>query len=596
MSDIVSLSVLTEIFNTQPAASSVLAKKLFADFTEQDRMLILLYFRWLTRMGARDLGITHLEKSAEMTDATREWLKTQGLENVDDWEFMGMIDHGSTGEITCSHGGHRLRYAYYAHSPSTGAELRFGLNCGSEFFQVDLGIMKKLTKVVDTAKAELSAAFCYGRASMPLSYSTAVTMAQAMRHDTNLAELCYRYAGKTQIELWQNFINRGIMPPKTLLLHIEQAYKMAVVDRLSQVPDVSRLIEVYNNTITNEMVYPGDELLKNKGIVTKGEFIYPLAGENLFNTLRVCAIEELMQPTPLSTYYNIVDFFTKIDTLEANSAWYTDKEALSSRAVFIYRYFSGQLPNIKNTVDVLVRACLANDPRYVTLMLGLSPSSNPKAAASADLDEDEDAAETEDLADASDLAAEAAGWFSKCWKNGKFDSRYYFAEGISKRRLLVLLFLDLFDQLNSALEQYKTRGTYDAGIIPISEDFDTSVSDDDDDVEEVGMSETDSHLISEDDTEPEQAIVDEAEYDFDDEEDDFEDDESDEISSDDLGLSVSDTGEEPDIEDLKEWGRVQFILCEDEDYEDEDDSSDDVADTPSLLDILMSGGDTSDKE
>lgn len=459
MSDVINLSVLSELFDMEPARSSENAKKLEKDFDEQDRMLILLYFRWLTRMGARDLGITHLERSSSMTDATREWLKTQGLENVDDWEFMGMIDHGSTASnITCSHGGHRLRYAYYANSPSTGKELVFGLGCGSEFFQVDLGLMKKLTKVIDTAKYELSCSLYHGRAHITMAYSPAVTMAQVMRHDATITELCYRYAGKTQIELWLNFINRGIMPPKTLLLRIEQAYKMAISDRLSGIPDSGRLTIVYNSLMSNELVYPGDEMQKNKGIVEKGEFIYPLSGENLFNALRICAIEELMQPSPISTYHNICAFLGTISELEEKAAGIVSENNRKSRARTVYDYFSSRNTPIKDTLSCLVHACVMNDARYVTLLLGLSPSSNSVL--------------TED-------------WYAKCWKQSNFDYRLFISR-LSKRRLFLLLFVDFAERVSAALDKLKAGGTYTSQGIgtgtnnALQELFEGLLDDDDD--------------------------------------------------------------------------------------------------------------------
>lgn len=532
MSDVVNLGVLSEIFSMEPANLSNLAKQLEQDFDEQDRMLILLYFRWLTRMGARDLGITHLEKSSSMTDATREWLKTQGLENVDDWEFMGMIDHGSTAtNITCSHGGHRLRYAYYAHSPSTGKELVFGLGCGSEFFQVDLGLMKKLTKVVDTAKYELSCSFYQGRAHIQMAYSPATTMAQVMRHDAKIAELCYRYSGKTQIELWLNFINRGIMPPKTLELRVEQAYKMAVSDRLVGIPDSVRLMNVYNSLMTNELVYPGDDMQQNKGIVDKGEFIYPVSGETLFNTLRVCAIEELMQPSPIAVYHNVCDFFDMIDMLEASANGIVSESDKVSRASVVFDYFSGKSSAIKDTLSCLIHACVMNDARYVTLLLGLSPSSNSVL--------------TED-------------WYDKCWKQSKFDYRLFIPR-MSKRRLFLLLFIDYSERLLSSLNKVKESGSYT----------------------QVG--------ITSEDVDPLKALFGDLEYEDDDEEFDDEVIEPEQVVSEPV-TSVSVEGQD----DFEDDDLADMFEDDDEDYDEYDDEE--SLTPASLSDLLMSGTPQQDED
>lgn len=369
----ITLEVIKELFpieNINPAAD-----KLRKDFQEKDKMLVLLYFRWLTRKGARDMGLAHLERSLEMSDTTKEWLAKQGLSEIDDWEFTGMTDHGSTqAGITCSHGGHRLRYAYHAYSPSADKELLFGINCGSEFFQVDLGVLSKLEAVLANAKEELKACFSLGRCPGVMPYLSTYNILTNIQRRPELAELCLTYIGRTQLELWLNFINRGILPPRTLSNLVQSGYETAMLTYLQAHCTLNQPLAVYRNVKANEAVGNNTDIRGNKGMKHTGEFIYPLTRCNLFDAVRAIAIEELINPSAISTSIDMVDFLAKIDVLESESKEYTLRMGTPtmSRAEIIYNYAMKTEDNlVRSPLEALLLSLNRNDLRLAQFFFGL---------------------------------------------------------------------------------------------------------------------------------------------------------------------------------------------------------------------------------
>lgn len=500
---VVTLDVIKELF--PPEGTNKNADALKKDFQDKDKMLVLLYFRWLTRKGARDMGLAHLEKSLEMSDATKAWLAEAGLSDIDDWEFTGMTDHGSVNAgITCSHGGHRLRYAYHAYSPSADKELLFGLNCGSEFFQVDLGVLSKLEVMLTVAKEELKASFAFGRCSAVLNYLPSYNILSNIRRSPELAELCLTYIGRTQFELWLNFINRGIVPPKTLANLVQSGYEASMQSYLQAHSSISKYLDIYRNVKVNETVGSNMDIRNNKGCRRQGEFIYPLTRCTLFDALKAVTIEELLNPSAISTCFNIMDFYTKIEQLESEMQAYTAEMGIptDSRAEIIYAY---ALKNDKNYVhsplDVLLLACNKNDLRLVQFFFGLIYATKGVEPT----------------------------FRQEVWK-GK--SEYFLITQLhSRRRLLLLLFLGYYDDLISAIKFRKPL------VYPTSED---EYSDYDEDLDDDFFKDSDDE---------EEEYYDEEDSDSDNladggQEDEYYDDEDEEVGSDSLADLLQNGGQD----------------------------------------------------
>ncbi len=455
---VVTLDVIKELF--PPEGVNKNADALKKDFQEKDKMLVLLYFRWLTRKGARDMGLAHLEKSLEMSDATKAWLAQAGLSDIDDWEFTGMTDHGSVNAgITCSHGGHRLRYAYHAYSPSADKELLFGLNCGSEFFQVDLGVLSKLEVMLTIAKEELKTSFSFGRCSPVLNYLSAYNILSNIRRNTELAELCLTYIGRTQFELWLNFINRGIVPPKTLANLVQSGYEAAMQSYLQAHYSISKYLDIYRNVKANESVGSNMDIRNNKGCRRQGEFIYPLTRCSLFDALKAVIIEELLSPSAISTCFDIMNFYTKIEELESEMNKYTLEMGTpsDSRAEIIYAYATKSDKNyVHSPLDALLLACNKNDLRLVQFFFGLIYATK----------------------------GVEPSFRQEVWK-GK--SEYFLITQLhSRRRLLLLLFLGYYDELLSAALSRKPLlySTCEDEYSDYDEDLDDDFFKDSDDEEE----------------------------------------------------------------------------------------------------------------
>lgn len=445
---VVTLDVIKELF--PPEGTNKNADALKKDFHDKDKMLVLLYFRWLTRKGARDMGLAHLEKSLEMSDATKAWLAQAGLSDIDDWEFTGMTDHGSVNAgITCSHGGHRLRYAYHAYSPSADKELLFGLNCGSEFFQVDLGVLSKLEVMLTVAKEELKASFAFGRCSSVLNYLPSYNIMSNIRRNPELAELCLTYIGRTQFELWLNFINRGIVPPKTLANLVQSGYEAAMQSYLQAHFSISKYLDIYRNVKANETVGSNMDIRSNKGCRRQGEFIYPLTRCSLFDALKAVIIEELLSPSAISTCFDILGFYTKIEALESEMKAYTLEMGTptDSRAEIIYAYATKSDKNyVHSPLDALLLACNKNDLRLAQFFFGLIYATK----------------------------GVEPSFRQEVWK-GK--SEYFLITQLhSRRRLLLLLFLGYYDELLLAAQSRKPL------LYPTSEDeysdYDEDLDDD----------------------------------------------------------------------------------------------------------------------
>ena len=355
--------------------------------SEADRLLVMLYFRWITMQSRNRYGISSLVNSAHRSDKVNAFLESKkpGLSKVTDWEFSGMIDFGFQGAIRCSNGNHALRYAYYAYSPSMDIELVFGSSCGSDFFDMDIASLQGMQQELEKAKYQMGYSFSLGRCPAILSYTAAYNMINVISRYPVIAELCLdsNYVGRTTFELWSNFISRGIYPPLLLKTKVVNGYQKAVKTFLEQkfASDANLGDKIKQALITCESTIAADthivdDMEANPGIVHSGEFIAPLSGCNLFDALRVLVLEEALNPTPISAYYDILSYLDDIAYLE-QSVKASGVRCAYSRAELVERAVTKDLKSdIKDIISLLGIAAISNDLRLVTLLLGLSPNSS----------------------------------------------------------------------------------------------------------------------------------------------------------------------------------------------------------------------------
>ena len=286
--------IFNKLFGAQPTQAGTALK---ASFEDKDKQLILLYFKWLTKKNAKNVGINQLALSHDMKPAVKAFLEQEGLAKVTDWEFTGVVDYGVQGAMQCSHGGHKLRYAYFAYSPSMDRELVFGSSCASDFFDVDTATLSSFVKVIERASKELCAILNKGRYSREFTFtneavncfkllnaSNKTTDAGLKKIYDDIAMRCYSYIGKTAMELWANFISRGLLLPKTLNDIVVNGYQQAVIDTLKGYNEYHASLGYYMQVKEKESYATSPDFMP-------GEFIAPLATLPLTDAIRVCIIE-----------------------------------------------------------------------------------------------------------------------------------------------------------------------------------------------------------------------------------------------------------------------------------------------------------------
>lgn len=511
------LKVLDELFTMSNPESKALKES----FDAKDRMLVLLYFRWLTRRGARNMGIARLEVLEDLSPESKKWLEDHGMADISDWEFAGMVDFGPESDITCSRGGHRLRYAYYAVSPSTQKELVFGRNCASDFFDINAGLLGHLTNDIDKAKNELRVSFSLGRAPKTFGLSPAVTMLQLIRRNEDFAKRCYYHIGRTVIELWASFVSRGITPPDTLLKLLSNGFLQAAQDYFKSKSGGEKAINTYLAVRDNEKFVFPDGLNRNKGVVTRGDFIYPLTSLSLFDAIRTCIFEEACVPSSLSAAIDIFAFWDDITELESliKEKQY---QARCSRAELIVRGLSDALEkDIKSPLDCLIIASMRNDLRLVTYFFGLSANSGNFEKIKTALNFDS---------------------FRYCWLNEDCKGIGLYSSPHLKRTLLVLLFWlnykDILSSIQNSVE-YPSTALADSSFPGFKQDLRSELSTFSTDSEEE-YDEIDEAIEELEDFDAEEYDEEYEDYDFDDEDDSADED----IDLNSLLFGNSDKGDE----------------------------------------------------
>ena len=357
--------------------------KVKASLTSNDRQLILVYFRWLTRRGAKRMGITSLTRTASLSEETMNWLKSEGLADVVDWQFTGMTYHGANSCVCCSHGGHRLQYAYHAYSPTAKKSLIFGSQCGSEFFQVDLASLGKLGSLVDNAKHELAFVLARGRASESFVHSEIYNVFNVMRRFPDLARYCVQYTGQSTFELVSNFISCGFFPPASLASSFTDGYCAAVHMFLQSKGLPSNILELCDETRRNEITVSAVGYRNNTGVVPLNnlsdkphEFLYPLSSAGFADAVRASFLLEAYSPTSFSGYYNLLDAYAQFNKLvdKAKSLGY-NPSCSTARLIYNYSFKTGACP-FKDINSVIAYSLLSDDLRITLYMMGLTPNSH----------------------------------------------------------------------------------------------------------------------------------------------------------------------------------------------------------------------------
>lgn len=363
-------------------AFAQLMNNLKSSMTSNDRQLILVYFRWLTRRGAKRMGITSLTRTTALTEETMNWLKSEGLADVVDWQFTGMTYHGANSGVCCSHGGHRLQYAYHAYSPSAKKSLIFGSQCGSEFFQVDLASLGKLNSLVDNAKHELAFILARGRMPESLAHSEILNTFNVMRRFPDLARYCVQYTGQSTFELVSNFISCGFYPPASLTSSFMDGYYAAVRMFLQSKGVPSDILAICDETRQNEITVSVDGYRHNTGVVPNNmfdkphEFLYPLSSAGFSDAIKASFILEAYFPSVFSGYYNFFDCYSKFCKLSAKAKAFNYKKTnATARLIYNYSFKAGECP-FKDVNSVIAYALLSDDLRIALYMLGLTPNSH----------------------------------------------------------------------------------------------------------------------------------------------------------------------------------------------------------------------------
>ena len=390
-----STDVIDEIFKT---ASDVVNKvkddrtrtailtnlaNLKSSLTADDKQLILVYFRWLTRRGARKLGITNLERVGSASAEFQGKLEPN-LATVTDWQFTGMTNLGDSG-CKCKLCGHRIQYAYFAYSKAADTELCFGSDCGSRFFQVDLCSLNSLSKITDEARLDLAQVLIAGggtRGSKLLANSIVLQCIHVMERKPALAAMCVQYMGPSTFELAANFVNRGLIPPNKLTHYFIEGYYLGVKAYLAQLPNITpEVTKLCKETLDNEHSMNIEGFLHNPGIrkdynnETAQEFLFPLSSAGLMDALEASCLMELYNPTPLSAAYDMEEVIEQIQNLR-KAAKDLNYENKLSTAEAIYAYlFDKQNCPFTDVVSMLAYGVLSDNLRLVLFMLGLTPNS-----------------------------------------------------------------------------------------------------------------------------------------------------------------------------------------------------------------------------
>ena len=370
-----SYPVFDKLFGASPTKAGQALKD---SFTEQDKQLILLYFKWLTKKNATNIGINQLTLTGTMSPDIKAFLEAENLANIKDWEFTGMVDYGVMGAVTCSHGGHRLRYAYYAYSPSANRELIFGQSCASDFFDVDKATLGSFVKVVNKASKELCAILNKGRYSREFTFTDeAVNCFKMLRHsdfmmssDPSLADLyndiatrCYRYINKTAMELWANFISRGLLLPETLREIVISGYRQASLDALKARPEYTTHLGYYLKVKNTEAA------IFDTGLI-KGEIIPPISNLSLTDALRVCILEEIISPTSVANRSDLLTLYKHLGILEQLVSGY--KQRYTRADIFKRQMINDCEKDITDPLSCMLVGLIRNDLRIVTFMFGLT--------------------------------------------------------------------------------------------------------------------------------------------------------------------------------------------------------------------------------
>ena len=79
-------------------------------------------------------------------------LGSSGL--IDDWVYYGYYDSGRRGNEYCE-AGHPLRYVHIAYNKKTGKELKFGIKCVTDFFNLSPAQLKFIKNGFNEANAEI---------------------------------------------------------------------------------------------------------------------------------------------------------------------------------------------------------------------------------------------------------------------------------------------------------------------------------------------------------------------------------------------------------------------------------------------------------
>lgn len=79
-------------------------------------------------------------------------LGSSGL--IDDWVYYGYYDCGRRGKEFCE-AGHPLRYVHVAYNKKTGKELKFGIKCVTDFFNLSPAQLKFIKNGFNEANAEI---------------------------------------------------------------------------------------------------------------------------------------------------------------------------------------------------------------------------------------------------------------------------------------------------------------------------------------------------------------------------------------------------------------------------------------------------------
>ena len=123
---------------------------IYDHLTNEQRKAVEQYFRWKTRMQfKRMFKDTRLERKPEKAKVLADLMG-----DIDDWEYGGCWDTGRIGGGHCALG-HALRYQHFAVSPSTGKEIEFGVQCASDFFDIDPAILRKINAIQDETLDEI---------------------------------------------------------------------------------------------------------------------------------------------------------------------------------------------------------------------------------------------------------------------------------------------------------------------------------------------------------------------------------------------------------------------------------------------------------